>query len=88
MNVSFDGLRTNATRSMNRLHDTIEEIVKAGDYHTLSIDEKNELIEKFNESAMLVDSFNCLYDDDVEGDLNNMEELSVDRLDELEDEDV
>jgi len=87
MNVSFDGLRTNATRSMNRLYDTVKDIVECGEYHTLSTDEKQELIEKFNEAAQYVDIFNCLYDDKVEDDFNNMENLSIDRLDELNEED-
>lgn len=88
MNVSFDGLRTNATRSMNRLYDTIKDIVESGEYHTLTIDEKAELIEKFNEAAQYVDVFNCLYDDKVEDDFNSMDDLSIDRLDDLEEDGV
>lgn len=83
MKVSFDGMRTNATHSMNRLHDTIKEIIDNDD---LFDNEKRELIDNFNNAAMAVDIFNCLYDDDVDGDMNNMEELSIERLDKLEEE--
>ena len=82
MNVSFDGLRTNATRSMNRLYDAIKDVI---DNEDISIDNKIDLIDTFNESAMFVDTFNCLYDDTVEDDMNNMKNLSIDRLEEIED---
>lgn len=85
MNVSFDGLRTNATRSMNRLQDVIKGIIENDDIYD---SEKEELIEKFNEAAMFVDTFNCLYDDKVEDDFNNMEDLSIDRLEDKDGEDV
>ncbi len=80
MNVSFDGLRKNATRSMNALHDTIKDVLKSGD---MGDSEKEELIENFNEAAMFVDTFNCLFDDSVEGDMTNMSDLNIDRLDEI-----
>lgn len=83
MTVSFDGLRGNATRSMNTLHAVIENIIEDGNLYD---DEKKELIEAFNESAMFVDTFNCLYDDNVEGDMNNMVDLSVSRLEYKEEE--
>jgi hypothetical protein len=79
MNVSFDGLRTNATQSMNRLYDEIKGILETYEDDIIESD-REDLMEKFNDSAMLVDTFNCLYDDDVEGDLNNMENLSIDRF--------
>ena len=81
MKVSFDGLRTNATRSMNKLHDVIKDVIESDDIYD---SEKEELIEKFNEAAMFVDTFNCLYDDNVEDDMNNMADLSIDRLNDLE----
>ena len=81
MNVSFDGLRTNATRSMNRLHDTIKDIIGSDD---ICDSEKEELVEKFNEAAQFVDVFNCLYDDKIEDDFNSMDDLSIDRLGDLE----
>ncbi len=77
MNISFDGLRRNATRSMNTLQAVIENIID-DDYIQEST--KEELIEAFNESAQFVDTFNCLYDDSVEGDMNNMVDLEIKRL--------
>lgn len=81
MTVSFDGLRTNATRSMNRLYDVLKEIIDNDD---ISDSEKEEIIEKFNQAAMFVDTFNCLYDDNIQDDFNSMDELSIDRLEDLE----
>lgn len=33
---------------------------------------------------MRVDFFNCLYDDNVDGDMDDLSDLSVDRLEEFE----
>lgn len=90
MNVSFDGLRKNATRSMNNLHSEIENILKNVDCYQFDKSYKEDLIKSFNEAAMFVDTFNCLYDDDIDGDFNNLSDLSINRIDELnyeEDED-
>lgn len=84
MKVSFDGLRTNATRSMNRLHDVLKEIIENDENDDMTDSEKEEIIETFNKAAMFVDTFNCLYDDNVEDDFNSMDELSIDRLEEIE----
>lgn len=82
MNVSFNGLRINATRSMNKLFDVLEDVLANDD---ICEDNKIQIIEKFNESAMFVDSFNCLYDPDVDGDMDNLsDELSVCRLEDIE----
>ena len=81
MNVSFDGLRSNATRSMNRLYAEIKDITekyKDDFYHG----EDDDLMKAFNEAAMYVDTFNCLEDDAVKDDMNCMDDLSVNRFDE------
>lgn len=84
MQVSFNGMRKNATRSMNRLFDVLEDILENEDICT---DNKIQIIEKFNDAAIMVDSFNCLFDPDVEGDMDNLsEQLSVSRLKDIEDE--
>ena len=83
MKVNFDGMRRNATNSMNALYDTINTILQENTYQHIDEDLKKELIEKFNESAMSVDFFNCVFDPDVEDDMNDLSELSICRLDEL-----
>lgn len=85
MNVSFDGLRRNATNSMNRLWDVLNTVIDEDTHQRIDIDLKKEIIEKFNQAAMFVDTFNCLYDDSVEGDMNNLSDLSISRLKDLED---
>jgi hypothetical protein len=82
MTVSFDGLRKNATRSMNTLHLKLDNILKAyGD--DIYESDKEELIEAYNQAARFVDSFNCLFDPDNEADMSNLSDiLHVKRLDE------
>jgi len=85
MTVSFNGLRKNATRSMNKLFDVLEDVLENDD---ICIDNKIQIVEKFNEAAMFVDLFNCLFDPDVDGDMDNLsDELSVSRLKDVEEED-
>ena len=81
MNVSFDGLRRNATNSMNTLHTTLQKIINEYDMYEK---DREDLIKEFNEAAMFVDSMNCLYDDNVDGDINNLSDLSILRLEDLE----
>lgn len=81
MNVSFDGLRKNATRSMNTLHTTLQKIINEYDMYEI---DREDLIKEFNEAAMFVDSMNCLYDDNVDGDINDLSDLSILRLEDLE----
>lgn len=84
MNVSFDGLRKNATNAMNRLYDVLNTVLDEDTHQKIDTDLKEEIIEKFNQAAMFVDTFNCLYDDSVEGDMNNLSYLSISRLEDLE----
>lgn len=80
MTVSFDGLRKNATSSMNSLAAKIDNIVKAYGDDICSSD-KEELIEAYNQAAMFVDSFNCLFDPDNPNDMSNLSDvLSIRRL--------
>lgn len=79
MRVSVDGLRKNATYSMNRLYDRLKEIIESGN---LDDNQKKELISKWNESARYVSTFNCLYDDSIEDDMNNLSDLDIDTFEE------
>lgn len=80
MRVSFDGMRRNATSSMNRLHTVIDDILATTDEYDISATKREELTESFNDAAMFVDSFNCLYDDNVEDDMTNLSDLEIKRL--------
>jgi hypothetical protein len=48
MNVSFDGMRKNATRSMNQLHSAIQDVLDNDKYNDISKSDKESLIEAFN----------------------------------------
>ena len=84
MKVSFNGMRRNATNSMNELAGAIKEVIELKSYEEVDDDLKKRLIDCFNDSAMRVDFFNCLYDDSIDGDMDNLSDLSVDRLKEFE----
>lgn len=86
MKVSFDGMRKNATSSMNVLGSEIKELLEiAKDGRYFELDDFEELINSFNNSASSVDIFNCLYDDNIEGDMNDLSELiSIDLINEEE----
>ena len=84
MNVSFNGMRRNATASMNELASAIKEAIELKSYEEVDDDLKKRLTDCFNDSAMRVDLFNCLYDDSVVGDMDDLSDLSVDRLEEFE----
>lgn len=85
MRASFDGMRRSATANMNELCDVLKEVIELPSWDSVSEDLKERIIEAFNNSAQSVDIMNCLYDPNVEDDMNNLSDiLSVDRLDELE----
>ena len=84
MNVNFNGMRKNATDSINELADVIKEVIQLKSYEGVDDDLKKKLISCFNDSAMHVDFFNCLYNDNVDGDMDDLSDLSVDRLEEFE----
>ena len=76
--VSIDGLRKQATHSVNRLALSIRDALEEIDDECIL----EELIENFNQVASNVGIFNCLYDNDCEGDFNDLSgRLSVDFID-------
>ena len=79
MKVNFNGMRKAATSDMNRLHSVLDELLsKHSD--TLFSYEREEIIEAYNQAAQSVDMFNCLYDDNVEGDMDDLSDMGVNRL--------
>ena len=85
MKVSFDGMRRNATSRMNDLGSEIRELlemVKDGKY--FEIEDFENLIDSFNCSAGAVDVLNCLYDDNIQDDMNDLSDLINIDLIELE----
>lgn len=83
MKVNFNGMRNNATQSMNNLQSILKDIIAREE---VDEDMQEELIDRYNEAAMSVDVFNCLEDDNVEGDFDVMDNLNIARL-QLQDED-
>jgi len=77
MKVSFDGLRENATVSMNELSKAIKAIVESDSFDYIKATDKEELIGRFNEAAMFVDSFNCIFDDNDKDDINDLSHLEI-----------
>ena len=83
MKASFDGMRKRATLNMNRLANEIERLTRmAQDGKYFEVDDFEELIRVFNDSASSVDIMNCLYDDNVEDDMTDLSNLlSIETLD-------
>lgn len=85
MEANFDGMRRNATANMNELHTVLKELIDCGWVRDEFIEVK--IIEAFNDAAQSVDVMNCLYDPNVEDDMNDLSDvLSIDRLDKKEEE--
>jgi hypothetical protein len=85
MNVSFNGMRRNATRAMNDLKDVLDTAMMDESCQNIDVDFKIAIVEKFNRAAFMVDSFNCLFDPDVDGDMDDLSnELSVITLEDIE----
>lgn len=81
MTASFDGMRRNATNSMNELHRVLKELIECGWVKDEFIEVK--IIEAYNDAAQNIDVMNCLYDPNVKGDMNDLSDvLSINRLDE------
>ena len=86
MKANFDGMRRNATNRMNDLGEEIKELLEmAKDGKYFEIEDFENLINYFNSSAGAVDVLNCLYDDSIEDDMNDLSDvLNIDLI-ELED---
>lgn len=86
MKTSFDGMRKNATRQMNLLGGILHEMLQRYS-DDIAKSDMQELIERYNSAAQAVDVMNCLYDDSVADDVNDLSHLSILRFEDLEDED-
>lgn len=86
MKANFDNMRRQATASMNELGQVLkEEILIVTDSYYIDDELKQKIITAFNQVAEQVDLLNCLYDDAVEDDSNDLSDvIEVERL-ELED---
>ena len=86
MKANFDGMRRNATSRMNDLGQEIKELLEmAKDGKYFELEDFEDLVYSFNNSAGAVDVLNCLYDDSIEDDMNDLSDvLNIDLI-ELED---
>lgn len=86
MKANFDNMRRQTTASMNELGQVLkEEILIVTDSYYIDDELKQKIITAFNQAAKQVDLLNCLYDDAVEDDVNDLSDvIEVERL-ELED---
>ena len=82
MKVSMDGLRRNTTRSVNDLHRVLEDIINSGD---LDCDQQEEVINGFNEVSRFIGTLNCVYDPNIEDDMNDLSDLETKYLENQED---
>jgi len=84
--ANFNGMRCNATRSMNRLKNVLAEVVALDSYDSVDESLKKRIKSAFDEAAQNVDVMNCLFDDEVVGDMDDLsDKLNVNRFYEDED---
>ena len=75
MEANFDGMRRNATANMNELGKFLEEEILIMDNYYIDDELKEKLVKAFNDAAQSVDVMNCLYDDAVVDDMNDLSEV-------------
>lgn len=83
MKANFNGMRRTATKDMNDLHGILGKILAKYE-DTLLNRERDELIAAYNSAAQSVAMFNCLYDDSVDGDMNDLSDLDIARLEDTQ----
>ena len=83
MGANFDGMRRNATANMNKLGKFLEEEILIMDNYDIDDEIKEKLVKAFNDAAQSVDVMNCLYDDAVVDDMNDLSEVLEIKLLEL-----
>lgn len=83
MEANFDGMRRIATANMNVLGKFLEEEILIMDNYYIDDEIKEKLVKAFNDAAQSVDVMNCLYDDAVVDDMNDLSEVLEIKLLEL-----
>lgn len=83
MEANFDGMRRIATSNMNELGKFLEEEILIMDNYDIDDTIKEKLVKAFNDAAQSVDVMNCLYDDAVVDDMNDLSEVLEIKLLEL-----
>lgn len=83
MEANFDGMRRIATSNMNKLGKFLEEEILIMDNYYIDDEIKEKLVKAFNDAAQSVDVMNCLYDDAVVDDMNDLSEVLEIKLLEL-----
>lgn len=83
MEANFDGMRRIATSNMNELGKFLEEKILIMDNYDIDDAIKEKLVKAFNDAAQSVDVMNCLYDDAVVDDMNDLSEVLEIKLLEL-----
>lgn len=83
MEANFDGMRRIATSNMNELGKFLEEEILIMDNYYIDDEIKEKLVKAFNDAAQSVDVMNCLYDDAVVDDMNDLSEVLEIKLLEL-----
>lgn len=91
MKANFDNMRRTATAHMNALQEAVKKSFDYLDDHGEENALQVEIAEAFNDLAYSMDMLNCIYDDNIEDDANDLsDELEIKRIefdDEEEDED-
>lgn len=93
MKANFDNMRIFATGSMNALGEVLQdEILTVSDSYYINDELKLKIVKAFNHAAQRINAINCLYDDNISDDVNDLSDdievnaLELDSAEEDEDE--
>ncbi len=82
MKANFDNMRIFTTGSMNALGEVLQdEILAVSDSYYIDDDLKQKIVNAFNHAAQRVNALNCLYDDNIKDDVNDLsDDIEVELL--------
>ena len=77
MKVNFDNIRRKTTNEFNNLGDYIENHMNEYGYYT---EKAEKVVAAYNNLRNMIIALNCLHDDEVADDVNDLADLNVKRI--------
>ena len=79
MKVNFDNIRKKTTKEFNELGKGLDKLLEQYDWEVLDKD-MQEIVAKYNNLREMIITLNCLHDDEVADDINDLANLHVMRI--------
>ncbi|MDD3344717.1 MAG: hypothetical protein PHR87_14230 [Sulfurospirillaceae bacterium] len=91
MKANFDNMRIFTTGSMNAFGEVLQdEILSVSDSYYIDDDLKRKIVNAFNHAAQRINALNCLFDDNIQDDVNDLSddiEVGLLKLEDKEEDD-